>query len=627
MCGAIVECLSEGMCVDCYAAHGNTVIADRELNTPEFETTSEVSIGETFGEYELLEEVARGGMGVIYKAKHRKLNRITAIKMILSGRFSSADQLQRFHIEAEAAAKLDHPNIVPVYEIGDVDGQAFFAMKYIDGGSLADGIQQFRDRPRDAVKLLATVARGVHHAHQRGVLHRDLKPANILVDQSGEPLITDLGLAKHTGDQGKLTNTGAVLGTPSYMPPEQASGSPMITTAADVYSLGAIMYELLTGEPPYRGSSAIGIVMQVLDGSPELPHRRFAAVDRDLELICMKCLEREPSARYETAADLAKDLEAWLAGESISLKPPTMLAQAGRWLRQNRRLAYIGFAVLTGIIISVPFAFELATGDQFTKVYDHFPDGERPLLFRYHAPGWVGAAFAFLLVGVLWPSVGWLNAMVVRPKSTWHAIKSGAATSTLLVVVFSVLLGWMIVARTITSGAKQNVRTLANAVWTPRGQQESETLKAADNLYSGLDQVPRTDRARVVTDRIVSDQIATGPIAVVGFSFVVLIVSVPIIYGTVFGYVLLQRDNWFWVSYIRNSIAWWTTSFSLMLAIGLMTARGVKGPNGPVPTGNVVVLISLSSTITWLALRRWRGKRKNSTETSHPNETQEEFAN
>ena len=213
-----------------------------------------------FGDYELLEEIARGGMGVVYKARHKKLNRIAAVKMIIGGRFSSAEELQRFHVEAESAARLDHPGIVPIYETGECDGQAFFAMKFIEGGSLGQQIERFRLDSRSAVTLLINVARAVHHAHQRGILHRDLKPANILIDEDDNPLITDLGLAKNTSGGSDLTNTGAVLGTPSYMPPEQASGDRTVTTAADIYALGAVMYELLTGQPPYQGSSAVDTV-------------------------------------------------------------------------------------------------------------------------------------------------------------------------------------------------------------------------------------------------------------------------------------------------------------------------------------------------------------------------------
>ena len=220
-----------GVCQSCHGQVSDSSSESFDADAPTLVPEATLAVEEAsrqnrteFGDYELLEEIARGGMGVVYKARHRKLNRVAAVKMILGGRFSSEDELQRFHIEAEAAARLDHPGIVPVYEIGEQDGQAFFAMKYVDGGSLADRIGTLQTDPRQAVHMLATVARAVHHAHQRGVLHRDLKPANILIDESNQPLVTDLGLAKSTADNSRLTKTGAVLGTPSYMSPEQATG-------------------------------------------------------------------------------------------------------------------------------------------------------------------------------------------------------------------------------------------------------------------------------------------------------------------------------------------------------------------------------------------------------------------
>lgn len=298
-----------------------------------------------FGEYELIEEIARGGMGIVYKAKHQKLNRITALKMILNGRFSSQEELQRFYIEAEAAARLDHPSIVPVYEIGECDGRAFFAMKFIDGGSLAENMSRVRQDPRAAVSLLAKVARAVHHAHQRGILHRDLKPANILLDEEDHPLLTDLGLAKNTTGGSDLTHTGAVIGTPSYMAPEQAAGQ-AVTTSADIYSLGAIMYELLAARPPFIGATTMEIIMQVIDSSPEPLRRVNPTIERDLELICMKCLSRDTEQRYSSAMDFANDLEAWLAGDMISVSPPSVSSIIGRWFRSNQKLAF-GIAFLT----------------------------------------------------------------------------------------------------------------------------------------------------------------------------------------------------------------------------------------------------------------------------------------
>src|SRR5437867_1793078 len=289
------------------------------------------------GNYQILEEIGRGGMGVIYRARQRHSRRIVAVKRILTYHADSRETLVRFRREAQAAARLDHPNILPIYEVGEnEDGLPSFSMKFASGGSLLDAALALRNEPRRSVALMAKVARGVQYAHVHGILHRDLKPGNILLDGRGEPLVSDFGLAKWLDTPSDLTHTMTIFGTPGYIAPEQANGSAAkLTPAADIYSLGAILFNLFTGQPPFLGEHALAVIQQA--GQKHAPKLRSLApaLDRDLETICAKCLEREPNARYRSAGGLAEDLERWLAGRHLLARPVSASVLALRWSRRN----------------------------------------------------------------------------------------------------------------------------------------------------------------------------------------------------------------------------------------------------------------------------------------------------
>jgi tRNA A-37 threonylcarbamoyl transferase component Bud32 len=370
-CGAILpEQGWEGLCPKCLVR-----VSLEPADATEATDLSQIANPKVryFGDYELIEEIARGGMGIVYKARQVTLNRLVALKMILSGQLASESEVQRFRTEAEAAAQLDHPNIVPIYEVGEHEGQHYFSMKFVEGDNLAQTLAGKPMPAPRAAKLLATIARAVHYAHQRGILHRDIKPTNILIDPRGEPQLTDFGLARLVEKDSSLTQSLAILGSANYMSPEQASGhARQLTTATDVYGLGAVLYETLTGRPPFQAETFVTTLRQVVERDPVSPGKviregalksqvanRRSQIDRDLETICLKCLNKDPLQRYGSAEALAVDLEHWLAREPIVARPISRTAKMWRWCRRKPALAVLAAStaiLLLAITIGSPIA-------------------------------------------------------------------------------------------------------------------------------------------------------------------------------------------------------------------------------------------------------------------------------
>jgi serine/threonine protein kinase/tetratricopeptide (TPR) repeat protein len=351
-CGSASR-VGSGLCLNCLLSTGIGANGDH----PQVDETLDDMLSKIhgpdadwlLGNYQILEEIGRGGMGVIYRARQRHSRRIVALKRILSCHADSRETLMRFRREAQAAAKLDHPNILPIYEVSQSEeGLPFFSMKFAGGGSLLEAAPALRKEPERAVALMAKVARALQYAHDQGILHRDLKPGNILLDGRSEPLVSDFGLAKWLEPTSDLTRTPSIFGTPGYIAPEQVNGSAgKLTPAADVYSLGAVLFHLLTGRPPFIGEHALKVIQQTTEKPAPKLRMLASALDRDLETICAKCLEREPHARYRSAGELAEDLERWLRGHSIVARPVSPPVRLWRWSRRNPLVAGMAALLLT----------------------------------------------------------------------------------------------------------------------------------------------------------------------------------------------------------------------------------------------------------------------------------------
>ena len=349
-CGAeIVADAPEGLCTACLLETGldllmhNSVAGvvdpgrDDDVSLPDRKKKSDrTKAFADFGDYELLDEIGRGGQGVVYRARQKSLNRTVALKVIGLGHWATEAHLKRFRREAEAAASLEHSGIVPIYEVGEHDGSCYFSMKFVEGGQLDELIKLEPMPIRHAVELIAKVARTVHYAHEHGILHRDIKPGNILFDQKGEPHLTDFGLARLIETESTVTRTLEVLGTPSYMAPEQATGNnAQLTSATDVYGLGAVFYQLLTGHPPFAGGTTFETIKLLLDTEPRQPRLWNSKIDRDLSTVCLKCLEKDPKRRYPSALALAEDLERWLKHEPIHARRTGIFTRGKKWVQRN----------------------------------------------------------------------------------------------------------------------------------------------------------------------------------------------------------------------------------------------------------------------------------------------------
>ncbi|MCE9544654.1 MAG: serine/threonine protein kinase [Planctomycetia bacterium] len=412
----------------------------------------------TFGDYELLEELGRGGMGIVYRARQISLGRIVAVKMVLRGPLAGSDDLARFRLEAAAAAQLNHPLIVPVYEVGEQEGHAYFSMQYVEGRTLSARLAEGPLAPPEAARLLAEVARAIHAAHLAGVLHRDIKPSNIIIDLEGRPHMTDFGLAKRVADltdataAESLTRSGAILGTPAYMSPEQAGGRGELGPAADVYSLGAVLYQMLTGRPPLVGATPLETVMLVLEQDPVSPRLLSPRTDRQLEWITLKCLQKPPELRYASAAALADDLGAWLAGEPVSAASGRFSAVLARWFRETHHVGVLenwgllwmwhavvllALCVVTNLLhaggVESPAAYLLLWGGGvgvWAPIFWALRHRSGPVTFveRQVAHVWAGSVIASVgLFGVEWilglpvltlsPVLGLVNGMVFAIKA------------------------------------------------------------------------------------------------------------------------------------------------------------------------------------------------------------------
>jgi serine/threonine protein kinase len=401
------------------------------------------------GEFELLGEIGRGGMGVVYKALESALGRTVALKMLLPGALPEQTDLIRFQTEAAATARLSHPNIVKVHRVGVLEGRHFYSMDYIDGPSLAQRLAEGTMPSRQAARYVAAVARAIDHAHQAGILHRDLKPANVLLDKADQPHVTDFGLAKHfTTDSGQ-TRTGALLGTPSYMAPEQAAGDKKLGPATDVYGLGALLYELITGRPPFRGETPMDTLLQVMEHEPVPPRLLNPKVDRDLETICLKCLAKHSQDRYPSARALANDLENYLTGESINARSFNVFDRLARTLDRSQFDVEFGpyaaviywFAAIVFVVHGIKHLLIITRQPMWTVMASQFGQfGLMALVFwRYRARGLLPTTTAERVLWSVW--LGYLVSCTLTSMVCIRMFGSDKMYDNVLYPIFALITG------------------------------------------------------------------------------------------------------------------------------------------------------------------------------------------
>lgn len=588
-----------------------TIKQDSDTSPPEEATLAPSTSAHTivdsfpreFGDYELLEELARGGMGVVYRARQKSLNRTVALKMILAGQFASQEDVERFHVEAVAAANLDHEAIVPIYEIGLHDDHHYFTMKLIEGGHLGDRLCALREDLPTGIKVVTQVCHAIHHAHQRGILHRDLKPANILLDEEDQPYVTDLGLARKVEGHKELTQTGAIVGTPSYMAPEQAAGATDVTTAADIYSLGALLYKLITGRPPFESDSAVDTLLQVVSNSPCKPSEH-CKVDRCLELICMKCLAKEPGQRYATAGELAGDLEKWLNGEPISITSPSMASVTRVWLKQN--FGRVAWAFLIGPVFGIVSGLCLWYSTTHQKIssvirtYDSLPSADRPMIwFPFDTPVWAStllmSIFAILIV-----SIGFVTTVFVKPKNQGADLAAGA-----IVGVCAALAGFMTCLGSL--GVLTSQTSDVAAILDVVKEYDAGSVHEAYAKYPELEGLDQVEQVALLLDKQSHDRLFTVPRGIwLGVIASLTVYFFPCLFEAyAAGPILRKHKTWTrsLVPYIETAfpVAILMTIFAVMFSTWLL-----YGAVGVLPSWSLWLLFFLIIIAVVVRRRTWR---------------------